>query len=163
LNQQEVDASLADFSKAIELEPDNPEVYFNRGQTYLLATNFLNDPSFFALCIADFNQAIALDPTNPESFNQRATCKLLSGDYEGAYNDFSEAIRLDPQEARFYLYRATLYPDFGQLDAALADAQKVLDLTQGLEATTEITELRTSAEQLLKELPTLATTPTAQP
>jgi hypothetical protein len=43
----------------------------------------------------------------------------------------------------------------------MADAQMVLDLTQGVEATEEIAELRSSAEELLKDLPTLSvTTPT---
>jgi tetratricopeptide (TPR) repeat protein len=158
LNQQNADSAMSaldDFTKAVELKPDDAEVYFNRGQAYLLASGFTDDSSLIDLCIADMNQSIVLNPQNPEAFNIRASCMVLKTDYEGAYLDFTEAIRLAPEEARYYLYRATLYPDFGDLETALADARKVLELTQD-------NELRAAAEELLRDLEK-APTPTPRP
>jgi len=60
--------ALADFSKAIELQPKLASAYRNRGATYL----FLGDE---AKARADFSAALAIEPNNteriPEGYGKR--------------------------------------------------------------------------------------------
>ena len=49
--------SLAEYSKALERNPEDPQIYFNRGTTYVF-----DDQAGYAL--ADFDKAIELDPQN---------------------------------------------------------------------------------------------------
>jgi tetratricopeptide (TPR) repeat protein len=150
INQQNIPQALVDFSKVIELTPDDAQAYFNRGQAYMTALQSVSDTSYVDLCIADFNQAIALSPDLAASYYLRGTCTGYKDDSASMFVDYSKAIELDPAQGKYYLFRAVLYPKAGTLDQALADAQKVLELTTD-------PEMITAAEQLIKELPTLPT------
>ncbi len=126
--QQKPAEAFADFSKVIELTPDNPEAYYNRGQAYLATYKDIPEPTYIDLCIADFNQSIALAPDQPESFFNRGTCYLYKNDYQNTFENYSQAIALDPSQGRYFVYRALLYPNAGTLDQALADAQKAIEI-----------------------------------
>jgi tetratricopeptide (TPR) repeat protein len=150
--QSKFEDGLADFSKVIEITPDNPEAYFNRGQAYITAMNQQLNDSYIELCIADFTQVLAFQPEDPESLFSRGLCQSFKTNFVRSMEDYTAAIALDAEQARYYLYRALLYPDIGSQEQAMADAQKVLDLSQD-------PEMRQVAEQLLRELP-LTPTPT---
>ncbi len=153
LQQEKVDEALVDFNKAVEISPDNPEVYFNRGQAYLTIFQNRNEVAYLDQCVADFNQVLAFSPENAESLVNRGSCKLLQGKVAEAYDDYSQAIALDANQARYYLFRASLYPDAGTMEQALADAQKVLELTKD-------EEMLQAANEMLAAIPT---TPTSTP
>jgi tetratricopeptide (TPR) repeat protein len=51
---------MRDFDRAIELEPENPDYYFQRASAN--AVQGRRDPA-----IADLRQALALDPTNAQA------------------------------------------------------------------------------------------------
>jgi len=147
--------AFADFSKVIELTPDNAQAYYNRGQAYLKTYPEIPEASYIDLCIADFNQSIALAADQPESFYNRGTCYLYKNDYLNAFENYSQAIVLDPSQGRYFVYRALLYPNAGTADQALADAQKAIELLSD-------SELKSVAEQLLKDIPKMPT-PTPGP
>jgi len=150
--QSQFEEGIADFSKVVELTPDNPEAYFNRGQAYITAMNQQLNETYTELCIADFTQVLAFQPEDPESLFSRGLCQSLKGNFVRSMEDYSAAIGFDPERANYYLFRALLYPDIGTQEQALADAQKVLDLSQD-------PDMRQAAEQILREVP-LTPTPT---
>jgi tetratricopeptide (TPR) repeat protein len=59
------DDAIADLNAAIELDPDNPELYTLRGQMYLYLYEW--DSS-----LADYNHAIELDPDYADAYYYRA-------------------------------------------------------------------------------------------
>ena len=64
--------AIADFTKAIELKPNNASTYYNRG----LAKAKLED---FKAAIVDYNIAIEFDPNHTNAYYNRAISKELSG------------------------------------------------------------------------------------
>jgi serine/threonine protein kinase len=82
--------------------------------------------------IADLSRALELtnDPVLREiAYLQRAGQWLGLGQPEAALADCNSAIRLALEKCGPYSVRATCYQALGQMDKALADARKVLELT----------------------------------
>ena len=86
-NDEYLEMSICDFTKAINLGYLGPEVFVNRATAY----NFLED-SVKALC--DISRAIELfDPPNPHALVNRGTTYAEWGDWVHAKIDFDHAIR----------------------------------------------------------------------
>jgi len=65
------DLALADYSKAIELDPNKPVYYNNRGNTHNKLENY-------DLALADYSKAIELDPNfDLPVYNKACTYALL--------------------------------------------------------------------------------------
>jgi tetratricopeptide (TPR) repeat protein len=78
--------ALADFTRALALDPNSPSTRARRGW------GFLNEASKLAL--RDFEEAIKLDPKNGDLYNGRGLARVLLGDCKGAVADVEEALRL---------------------------------------------------------------------
>lgn len=85
--------AIADFTKAIELEP--------RNETYLLlrALVFI-DSKAFEHAIADANKSIELNPKSAGGYVVRAIIHVRSGNDERAAQDCNHALKIDPTEER---------------------------------------------------------------
>jgi tetratricopeptide (TPR) repeat protein len=113
--------AIADFTKAIELDPNNATAYFNRG----LAQVNLGDPE---QAIADFTKAIELDPDHALAYNNRGDVYYKAGDYAQAIADFTKAIELDPNDAIAYFHRGSVYDEQNNYEEAIADFTKAIEL-----------------------------------
>ena len=69
----------ADYTKAIELDPENDENYYIRGNFYRY---YLED---YNKAIADYTKAIELDPANPYNY-------FATGDAYGKNEQYNEAL-----------------------------------------------------------------------
>jgi tetratricopeptide (TPR) repeat protein len=107
-----------DFSKAIFLDPYNPDYYLNRGNVYE-SDKRLNE------AFQDYSQAIALEPDNPNFYNNRGGLYLDSNNpaqLKTAIGDFTKAIQFTMQEPSQYLIlRAQLFLKLNMFDDALKD------------------------------------------
>ena len=63
------------LTKAIELEPDDADIYINRGAAYAALAEYES-------AIADYNKAIELDPDNATAYNNRGLAYASQGNYE---------------------------------------------------------------------------------
>ena len=88
-NQPPTAGSIADYTEAIRLHPNDAKPYIDRG----LAKEKQGD---LAGAIADDSEAIRLDPTNAMAYFNRGLSKANQGDQAGAIADYSEAIGLKP-------------------------------------------------------------------
>ena len=79
--------AIADYSKVIELDPNNSDVYVNRGDS----KNSLKD---YYGAIADYTKAIELDPNNATAYNNRAASKYFANDLKGACEDAKKSASL---------------------------------------------------------------------
>lgn len=61
----EFDRAIADFTRSLELNPNDPEAYNNRGLTYARGKNLLDKAIF------DFTKAIQIDPGFADAYNNR--------------------------------------------------------------------------------------------
>ena len=94
----DLDQTIADFTKAIDLNPGHAAAYSWRGLVY----NEKGDPD---RAIDDFNQAIDLDPGHAAAYSGRGSAYYAKGNPDKAITDFTRAIELDPNIAEAYLGR----------------------------------------------------------
>jgi tetratricopeptide (TPR) repeat protein len=88
-NKADYDLAIAEFDRAIKLDPNIAEAYFGRGRGYLRK----GDNS---RAIADYSQAIRLNPNDIISYSNRGRAYARMGDYDNAVADFESALRIDP-------------------------------------------------------------------
>jgi tetratricopeptide (TPR) repeat protein len=91
-NLQNYPAALADYTRAIELDPQFAAAYHNRGVTYAKQQDY-------KAALADFANAIKLDPGYASAYNNRGAIYANQQDFSGALDDFTRAIELDPYKA----------------------------------------------------------------
>lgn len=94
-NRGSYSGAIAEYSKAISMEPSNAALFHNRG----LAESKLDR---YDAAFADFNKAISLEPGNAWLYNARGGISLIRQNLQGASEDFSKAQWLDPTKSVFY-------------------------------------------------------------
>jgi tetratricopeptide (TPR) repeat protein len=85
------DRELSDLSRAIELEPDDPQLRHRRALIFMLRREH-------ARAIADYDRIIAVKP-DANAYLFRGGAHLYSGNYDQAIADAEHAINLDPGNA----------------------------------------------------------------
>ena len=78
--------AIVDFNKAIKLETNDDDSYYNRGRS----KHSLKDHSG---AITDYTKAIELNPSS-HSYNNRGDAKKELGDLDGACSDWRKATNL---------------------------------------------------------------------
>jgi tetratricopeptide (TPR) repeat protein len=89
---KQLDAAVADFSKAVSLNADYAPAYNNRGIVFM-------DMNRFEDAYKDFDRAIALSPNFGAAYANRANAHQKLKRLEAAENDFRKAIELMPASA----------------------------------------------------------------
>jgi len=151
----DLEQALADFTRAIELDPKGARHYQARASTYMdlgqpdlaladiARATQLNpgdsgtwaDQGWAHLetgdaqhALADFNRALELDPDNPHLISARSAAYLNLGDVDAALADLDRAIEIEPTETSFWLNRGWAHKSGGDLRAALTDFERVIRL-----------------------------------
>src|SRR5262245_4004174 len=73
-DNQDVDGAISDYTKAIQLKPDDADAYYNRG----ISRKHNGDLDG---AIADYNKAIGLTP-HKDYYTNRGNAKKLKGDID---------------------------------------------------------------------------------
>jgi tetratricopeptide (TPR) repeat protein len=113
--------AIADFSKAIELDPTHPVAFCVRA-------NSLINLGKTDMALADCNEAIRLAPRFAAAYHNRGLIWTDVGQPDRAVEDFSEAIRLDPQHTFAYHNRGNVLRKRGEYDKAIADFDAAIRL-----------------------------------
>ncbi len=90
-----LEKAIADYSRAIVLNPDHAETFYNRANSYA-------DLGDHERAIADYSQAIRLNPDFDAAYYNRANSHLREGRLLRAVEDYKKAFSLRPGER---LYR----------------------------------------------------------
>jgi tetratricopeptide (TPR) repeat protein len=120
-DQGDSDGAIADYTRAIELNPKYVEAYNNRGAEKLKKGDFDG-------AITDCNRAIELDPEHANAYAIRAYARDKTGDSDGAMADLGRAIKLNPKDASAYDFRGEIEARKKQYAAAAKDEQKASEL-----------------------------------
>ncbi|MDE0398126.1 MAG: tetratricopeptide repeat-containing serine protease family protein [Candidatus Poribacteria bacterium] len=113
------DLAIANYDKAIQLEPNDADTYNNRG----IAKAKLGQ--YFA-AISDFDKAIQLKPDEATVYIVRGLAKAELGQHFAAISDYDKAIQLKPDEATAYIVRGIAKGNLGQHFAAISDFDKAI-------------------------------------
>ena len=106
--------ALANFNRAIEIDPNYAKAYNNRGAIQGKLGNHEE-------AIADFSRAIELDPEFAEAYYGRGVELVELGSHGEAIADFNQAIELNPNDGYSYIKLASAYEAIGDKNAALTN------------------------------------------
>ena len=124
-----ISVAISDYTQAIKLTTDDKklaDLYHARAEAYVELENYEK-------AIEDLTQSIKLDPKNASYYRWRGRIYFKSGSYfdSGSYSaaisDFTKAIRIDPF-AEVYLFRGLAYNELGEVEHAILDIKKALEL-----------------------------------
>lgn len=135
-----LDQAFADFGAAIKAMPASPNseereevsfAYSNRG----LVQQRRGD---LKRALAEYDLAVNVDPTRYWApYGERAAVRTKLGDIDGAISDLNVELRKRPDYAFNYYHRADAYERKGDIDAARADFQTLLDIIEQKESRKE--------------------------
>ena len=117
--------AIADYTRVIEMEPEEAGAYINRGAAY-------ESMGKLDLALQDLDTALSKGAW-AEAYYIRGHIHFNRGDFDRAALDFSEAIGLDPNTANAYTasaytYRGHSYQSMACHDHAIRDYHKALTL-----------------------------------
>jgi tetratricopeptide (TPR) repeat protein/serine/threonine protein kinase len=123
LEQGLLEESLPDFTRAIELNENDPRGRSRRGLVYLLLENYKE-------AIIDLSYAIKADEANPHPTDllNRGKAYLLNGSYDHAIGDFDRLLAKDPNHAMGYYLRGDAHRNNNAPKKALEDYDKALKI-----------------------------------
>lgn len=155
--------SIEELTKEIELDIDNAELYFQRGQSYLKSgqrkkaiedynkaldlglknkvvvyREMINTYFFLGKedkIIENCTKAIEIDPTVANDYLMRGQMYMRNNEYAKAIEDFNKGLELDPKVSWAYSYRGACYFKSGESDKGTADLEKAIEISTDLSYT----------------------------
>src|SRR5436190_12231633 len=97
----DLNAALADFNRALELDPKDVASLMGRGYVWYSQEKHKQ-------AIEDFSAVIELDPRSAAAYNNRGFNQHLLGDAKKALADYNRALELSPEYALCHQNRAWL-------------------------------------------------------
>ncbi len=119
--QQMYDEAIADYTTAMELDPQLAGAYYDRGNAWVHKDQADN-------AIKDFAEALRRNPRLAKAYVGRALLWHQKHEYENAIKDFSEALRLEPLSAATYNHRGASFSKRGDYENALKDFAEAVRL-----------------------------------
>ena len=117
----EVNKAINDYSKAIELEPNEAEVYKRRANAYVKKDDLDN-------AIKDYTTAIRLKSDDLYAYNARGNAYTKKGEFDKAVKDHTTAIQLKPDNFYAYNARGKAYRKKWEFDKAIKDYTTAIQL-----------------------------------
>jgi tetratricopeptide (TPR) repeat protein len=127
-DKQDYARAIADYSKALQLNPNYADAYYSRGTVYLRMND--NDRA-----IGDISQTLRLNPNHAYAYFNRGLAYQNKADYTRAIADYDQAVRLNPALGDAYQHaavalngRGDAYLKAGDYDRAIADYNRSIQL-----------------------------------
>jgi len=124
-DQQRFEEALAHYRRALETQPGDAMLLFNRGNTL-----FALDRTAEAL--ADYDRSVALAAGFPPAWNNRANALRALGRLPEAIAAYGRVLALDPAALPVRQNRADLHWQMHRFDQALADYEAILRQDPGI-------------------------------
>jgi tetratricopeptide (TPR) repeat protein len=119
---RDYDRAIADFTKAIELDPQDPMAYDRRGGAYYRKGDYEQ-------AIVDYNKVRELNPHYANVFfNLGISYKALGGSLDLAIGYLTAATNVNPKDGDAYWMRGESYQVRREFYWAVADFNKALEL-----------------------------------
>ncbi len=120
-NLGDFQGAIADYSKAIEINPSFEDALYNRADSKYKLEDYLG-------AISDLSKLIEINPSDDQAYNNRGNAKESLEDYSGAIADYTKAIEINPNYAEAYSNRGIVKKNLGNFEEAIADYTKAIDI-----------------------------------
>lgn len=121
LKQHRYEAAIAAFTELIELDPDNPDAYKNRGVAYMKLSRYDS-------AIQDFEKTKQMMPELKGLHSNLGVAWYYKGEYEKAITNYDMEIMLSPNSHYAYFNRAICWAELKEFDKSLDDIAQTLTL-----------------------------------
>ncbi len=118
-NKGEDDKAIADYTKALAIDPKNVNSYISRGAVWHAKGE--DDKA-----IADYTKALAIDPKNVNSYINRGNAWHAKGEHDKAIADYTKALAIDPKNVNSYISRGAVWHAKGEYGKAITDYTKAV-------------------------------------
>lgn len=152
--KEKFDEAFSAFDKAINLYPNSPGAYANRGNIYRFRRNFdlaiadyskfldlspdninvlyaragvYKEVAAFDKAISDYSRIIEINPSHPDIYFDRAYSYIRLKDYENAKNDLISQLKISPKDFKSLANLINVKKELKLFDEALADYDKILN------------------------------------
>lgn len=116
------DQAIAEYNKALEINPRLDLAYYGRGIAY-------GSKAEYDRAISDFTKAVEIDPRFALAYSLRGSAYWKTGQYDQAIADYTKALEIDPRTAAVgYVSRAIAHHGLKNYDKAWDDVRKAQDL-----------------------------------
>ena len=115
------EGAIAEFTKAIELNPQLDRAYTNRGIAWMEMGNYDR-------AIDDCNKATELNPGQYQAYASRANAWRFRGDFDRALADHTKAIELNSNVAILYNNRGATWANKDDFERAIADFTRAIEI-----------------------------------
>lgn len=111
-NQQEYDSASFYYSQAIKNNPENPDLFLERGNAFLNSNK--TDSA-----LMDYDRALQLKPEFKEAYYNRGLIYYNRKQYRNSINETKRAVEIDPDYAEAMLLIGDDFYNSSQLDSAM--------------------------------------------
>ena len=118
---QDYRGAIVDYNKAIELDPEFIDAYYNRGCSKHKLQDYIG-------AIEDLTKVIELDSAVNIAYYGRGLSKYLLHEYTEAIADFNKAIDLNPYEKKAYYFRGLSKQKLLDNRGAITDYNQTIEL-----------------------------------
>ncbi|MFN6559077.1 MAG: tetratricopeptide repeat protein [Nostoc sp. ChiSLP01] len=129
-SKKDYQGAIAYYNRALRLNPNNPDAYFQRGVASYQLQNY-------KAAFKDFEQTVRLSPNNALAYVNRGLARDALGDTEGALSDYNQALERNPSsnDAWIYYNRGVVYYDQKDYQAAIRDYTQAIKINSDLVCT----------------------------
>ncbi|MCB0544152.1 MAG: tetratricopeptide repeat protein, partial [Saprospiraceae bacterium] len=126
--------ALQDYSQAVTINPENPELFNSRGKTYFdmaMSGKFGNqERDLVQKALKDYTDALSIPNIKPKSKAEilinRGAAHGSQRNFQQSVQDITEGLKIDPTNENGYFNRSIAYYTMGQIDNALGDYNEYL-------------------------------------
>lgn len=126
-NNRDYNGAIADFDKAIALEPEF-------WASYMVRARARDSKGDYDGAISDYSKAIDLNPTFAKLYNDRGYVHYEKDNYERAIIDYNKAIEIDAGYGVAYANRGRARLAVADYEGALSDYDQAVELDPGAES-----------------------------
>lgn len=140
--KEQYDQAIANYTRALEINPNDAEAYYKRGSAYMnkeffdraIYSNKEGSPIIvrssiqFDRAISDFNKALEINPRYAEVYLNRGAAYAAKGFYDQAISDYNKALQINPRDNNAYCNRGLAHREKGEFDQAISDFNKALEI-----------------------------------
>ena len=115
--------AIADYDRALTLNPQFEEIYFRRGIAHSLLKNWQGAES-------DYTRAIEIKPEHAEAYLHRGSMRNIRGNWRGAKSDFDVALALNPNSLSAYIGRGIALCELNDCQAGIKDYHRAIAINR---------------------------------